>query len=54
MNRLVDDRNPEAWNVLAKELYGRLFTDRGFLEDGILPVTEIRASMKKQALAILG
>ena len=27
----VDDRNPEVWNVLAKELYGRLFVDRGYI-----------------------
>ena len=40
----VDDRSPEVWNVLAKELYGRLFADKGYIsprlfealfEDGI-------------------
>ncbi len=49
----VDDRNPKAWNVLTKELYGRLFADRGYIpprpfenlfEDGIHLVAGIRAT----------
>ena len=47
----VDDRNPKVWNVLAKELYGRLFADRGYIsprlfedlfKDGIHLVTGLR------------
>ncbi len=32
----VDDRNPKVWNVLAKELYGRLFADRGYISQDFL------------------
>ena len=27
----VGDRNPKAWNVLTKELYGRFFADRRYI-----------------------
>lgn len=27
----VDDRDPQIWVVLAKELYGKLFADRGYI-----------------------
>ena len=49
----VDDRNPKVWNVLAKELYGRLFADRGYIsprlfedlfKDGIHLVTGIKVN----------
>ena len=57
----VDDRNPEVWNVLAKELYGRLFADRGYIsprlfetlfEDGIHIVTGIKANMKNKLMPL--
>ena len=57
----VDDRNPEVWKVLAKELYGRLFADRGYIsprlfetlfEDGIHIVTGIKANMKNRLMPL--
>ncbi len=27
----VDDRNPKVWKVLAKDLYGKAFADRGYI-----------------------
>ena len=27
----TDDRDPKVWKVLAKDLYGRLFADRGYI-----------------------
>lgn len=32
----VDDKNREVWDVLAKELYGRLFADKGYISPRIL------------------
>lgn len=55
----VDDRNPKVWNVLAKELYGRLFADRGYISprlfedlfaDGIHLVTGVRVNMKNRLM----
>lgn len=55
----VDDRNPKVWNVLAKELYGRLFADRGYIsprlfedlfKDGIHLVTGIKVNMKNKLM----
>ena len=57
----VDDRSPEVWNVLAKELYGRLFADKGYIsprlfealfEDGIHIVTGIKANMKNRLMPL--
>ena len=57
----VDDTNPEVWNVLAKELYGKLFADRGYIsprlfeslfEDGIHLVTGIKANMKNKLMPL--
>lgn len=55
----VDDRNPGVWNVLAKELYGRLFADRGYIsprlfedlfKDGIHLVTGVKVNMKNRLM----
>ena len=27
----VDDRNPKVWKVLSKDLYGKVFADRGYI-----------------------
>ena len=56
----VDDRNPDVWNVLAKELYGKLFADRGYIsprlfedlfKDGIHLVTGIKVNMKNRLMS---
>lgn len=55
----VDDRNPRVWAVMAKELYGKLFADRGYIsqklfdmlfEDGVHLVTGIRTNMKNKIM----
>lgn len=55
----VDDRNPKVWAVMAKELYGKLFADRGYIsqklfdmlfEDGVHLVTGIRTNMKNKIM----
>ena len=55
----VDDRNPKVWTVMAKELYGKLFADRGYIspklfdmlfEDGVHLVTGIRTNMKNKIM----
>lgn len=55
----MDDRNSGAWNVLAKELYGRLFADRGYIsprlfedlfKNGIHLVTGIKVNMKNRLM----
>ena len=57
----VDDRNPEAWNVLTKKLYGRLFADRGYISPRLLNhyskteshiVTGINANMKNKLMPL--
>lgn len=57
----VDDRNPQVWAVLAKELYGKLFADRGYIsprlfdslfEDGIHLVTGIKTNMKNKLMTM--
>lgn len=57
----VDDRNPQVWAVLAKELYGKLFADRGYtsprlfdslFEDGIHLVTGIKTNMKNKLMTM--
>jgi hypothetical protein len=51
----VDDRNPEAIEHLTKDLFGKLFADKGYLssklfeklfERGIILVTKIKKNMK--------
>lgn len=55
----VDDRDPKVWTVMAKELYGKLFADRGYIspklfdmlfEDGVHLVTGIRTNMKNKIM----
>ena len=55
----VDDRDPKVWSVMAKELYGKLFADRGYIspklfdmlfEDGVHLVTGIRTNMKNKIM----
>lgn len=57
----VDDKDPRVWNVLAKELYGRLFADRGYIssklferlfDDGVHLVTGIKANMKNKLMPL--
>jgi len=57
----TDDRDPRVWKVLAKELYGRLFADRGYIsqrlfdelfDDGIHLVTGIRSNMKNRLMPL--
>ena len=57
----VDDRDPKVWSVMAKELYGKLFADRGYIspklfdmlfEDGVQLVTGIRTNMKNKIMPI--
>ena len=59
----VDDRVPRVWNVLAKELYSRLFADRGYIspklfedlfKNGIHLVTGIKANMKNRLMPFGG
>jgi len=56
----VDDRDPRVWDVLAKQLYGKLFADRGYIsqnlfnrlfDDGIQLVTGLRANMKNRLMS---
>jgi hypothetical protein len=53
----VDDRNPNTVKTLTKELFGKLFGDRGYISqslsetpsnDGIHMVTGIRSNMKNR------
>ena len=57
----VDDRDPKVWAVLAKELYGKLFADRGYIsprlfdslfDNGIHIVTGVRANMKNKLMSM--
>ena len=57
----TDDRDPVVWKVLAKDLYGKLFADRGYIsqrlfddlfEDGIQLVTGIKSNMKNKLMPL--
>ena len=57
----VDDRGDIVWNVLAKDLYGKLFADRGYISqnlfdtlfaDGVNLVTGLRANMKNKLIPL--
>ena len=57
----TDDRDPKVWKVLAKDLYGKLFADRGYIsqrlfddlfEDGIHLVTGIKSNMKNKLMPL--
>ena len=56
---VCNDRGPKVWTVMAKELYGKLFADRGYIspklfdmlfEDGVHLVTGIRTNMKNKIM----
>lgn len=55
----VDDRNPRVWKVFAKELYGKVFADRGYIspalfdflfENGVHLVHGLRSNMKNRLM----
>lgn len=57
----VDDRDPKIWDVIAKELYGKLFADRGYIsqklfdrlfDDGIHLVTGLKGNMKNKLMPL--
>ncbi len=56
----VDDRNIEVMTAMTKEIFGKLFGDRGYIsqalsellfQDGIQLITKVRKNMKKQNLS---
>lgn len=55
----IDDRNPKVWKIFAKELYGKVFADRGYIsptlfdflfEDGVRLVHGLRSNMKNKLM----
>ncbi len=57
----VDDRNRDVINVLSKELFGKLYADRGYISaslfellfnDGIHLVTGIKSNMKNRLMSV--
>ena len=55
----VSDKAPNVFKVLAKGLYGKLFTDKGYIsqklfdflfDDGIQLVTGLRVNMKNKLM----
>lgn len=57
----VDDRNPDVWKVLSKDLFGKLYGDKGYISstlfeslfsDGIHLVTGIRNNMKNKLMSL--
>ncbi len=56
----IDDRNPKIWKILAKELYGKVFADKGYIspklfdilfDDGIQLVHGIKTNMKNRLIS---
>ena len=56
----VDDRNIEVMTAMTKEIFGKLFGDKGYIsqalsellfQDGIQLITKVRKNMKKQNLS---
>ncbi len=56
----VDDRNIEVLKTMTKDIFGKLFGDRGYISkalsellfnDGIQLITKVRKNMKKQNLS---
>ena len=56
----VDGRNPKVWKVLAKDLYGKVFADRGYIspklfdslfDNGIQQVYGIKTNMKNRLMS---
>lgn len=57
----VDDRNPNVFNVLTNDIFGKLFADKGYISqklfeclfnDGIHLVTGIKNNMKNRLMNI--
>ncbi|MDL2262160.1 IS982 family transposase [Bacteroidales bacterium OttesenSCG-928-I21] len=57
----VDDRNQDVFNVLSKNLFGKLYADKGYISsslfevlfnDGIHLVTGIRSNMKNRLMSL--
>ena len=57
----IDDRDPRVWKTMAKDLYGKLFADRGYisqnlfallLNNGIHLITGLRNNMKNKLMSI--
>lgn len=55
----VDDRDKRVWTVFAKELYGKVFADRGYIKQGLFDdlfdqgihlVHGLRANMKNKLM----
>jgi len=55
----VSDKDPKAFDVLAKRLYGKLFADKGYIsqklfdyliEDGIQLIIGLRVNMKNKLM----
>lgn len=56
----VDDRNVQVMTAITKEIFGKLFGDKGYIsqalsellfQDGIQQITKVRKNMKKQNLS---
>jgi len=56
----VDDRNIEVMTAMTKEIFGKLFGDKGYIsqalsellfQDGVQLITKVRKNMKKQNLS---
>jgi Transposase DDE domain. len=57
----VDDRNPDVFKVLGKDLFGKLYGDKGYISsklfeflfnDGVHLVTGIRNNMKNRLMSL--
>ena len=57
----VDDRNPEVFNNLTKDLFGKLYADKGYISQslfaslfdrGVYIVTGIRTNMKNRLMDV--
>lgn len=57
----TDDRNIRVWKIFAKELYGKVFADRGYIspklfdflfDDGVHLVHGIKAKMKNKLMPL--
>jgi hypothetical protein len=57
----VDDRNPKVFKIFAKDLFGKLYGDKGYISsnlfealfnDGIHLVTTIKSNMKNKLMSV--
>lgn len=57
----MDDRNPEVFNILSKELFGKLYGNKGYISktlfetlfnDGIHLVTGLKSNMKNKLMPL--